>query len=189
MADTPENYAHHFEQTVLELHEHSQRMRRTAIWVGVAGVLIVGAAAYYGARSTSNGAALLTASNFNTGMLVYELVRIAAGAALLGAAAWGFLNLSRAALDQSTRYEKRLIAGHFLVYVVRKFETQIKAGDIELKDVMGVFTAWSDSVDSAFTNVKFGSKSNQGLALRIDKNGVSAATAGADLPVVENKGP
>lgn len=157
-------------------------MRRTAITVGLAGAVLVCVAATYGWISTRHGAELLVESNYNTQMLVFELARITAGAALLGAFAWGVLNLSRAALDQATRYEKRLIAGHFLVYVLRKFEKQIKNGDIDLRDVMSVFKAWSDSVDSAFTHVKFGSKSNQALAATIGKDGVAFATGGADLP-------
>ncbi|ALX03359.1 hypothetical protein [Aeromicrobium erythreum] len=172
----------HFQDVVEELERRARRMQVTAVLVGTIGALLVVIAALYGWASTRQGASLLIESDYDARMLVFELVRIAAGAALLGAFAWGVLNLARAALDQSTRYEKRLIAGHFLVYVLRKFETQVKAGDIDLQDVMNVFSAWSDSVDSAFTHVKFGSKTNQALILRMAKDGVEVASGGASAP-------
>jgi hypothetical protein len=131
-------------------------MKWTACVVGVVGVAGLAIAVGVGWQSTSSGLDNLKSSHYSNQVLVFELIRTAAGAALLGAFVWGTLNLARAALDQSTRYEKRFIAGHFLVYVLRKFEAEIKDGSIKLPDVMSVFKAWSDSVDSAFTHVKFG---------------------------------
>lgn len=171
-----------FELAIETLKKHSRTMHNTAMLVGLVGTVIVVVAAISGWYSTRHGAEVLQQSDYSNQMLVFELTRIAAGAALLGAFAWGTLNLARAALDQSTRYEKRLIAGHFLVFVLQKFEKQIRSGEIGLQDVMNVFTAWSNSVDSAFTQVKFGSKSNQGLAATVGKDGVSFATGGANLP-------
>ena len=169
--------------------EAARILKRQAAWlklislcIGVVGLGGVGAAAYFGFESTDTAVASLKESEYNNQLLVFELVRTAAGAALLGAFAWGTLNLARAALDQATRYEKRLVAGHFLVYVLTKFETRIKKSQIELGSVMGVFKAWSDSVDSAFTHVKYGSNKNRPIAVTATKDGVTIATDGAEPP-------
>jgi hypothetical protein len=99
------------------------------------------------------------------------------------------LNLARAALDQSTRYEKRFVAGHFLVYVLDMFEREIKEERIQVTEMMSVFKAWNDSVDSAYTNVKFGSKSNQDFALSGSSNGFTLSTGDTKIPAAPDRAP
>lgn len=170
----------HFTQATVALAHNSTSMRRVAALIAAVGVVGLAVAAVTGWLATAEGLREIAGAEKNvTQILIFELVRTTAGAALLGAFAWGTLNLSRAALDQGTRYDKRFIAGHFLVYVVRKFESEIKSGKIGLADVMSVFKAWSDSVDSAFTSVKFGSKNNQSLSISAGKDGWSISSGGS----------
>jgi hypothetical protein len=173
----------HFEEVVRLLSRDSRLHRQRAWVIGAIGLVGLVIAAVLGWIATGNGLdTLKNASGYRREVLLFELVRTAAAAALLGAFVWGTLNLARAALDQSTRYEKRLVPGHFLAYVLRKFEAEIKAGTILLPDVMAVFKAWSDSVDSAFTHVKYGSRKNQDVAISATKNGIGVATGDATVP-------
>ena len=164
------------------LEDRAQAHRRAAYVIGLIGLVVLTVAVYAGWKATGTGARVVKESGYSVVALVYELVRSAATAALLGAAVWGVLNLARASLDQATRYEKRQIAGQFLSYVLDKFEAQIKDQEIPLPDVMAVFKEWSDSVDTAFTHVRFGSKKNQALLLDIALNRLALSTGGAGKP-------
>lgn len=140
---------------------------------GVIGVIF---AAYIGKDATEKGAAFVRDSGFDWVAAVYELVRTAAVAALIGAAIWGLLNMSRAAIDQATRYRKRLTAGSFLVFMLSNYNKEIRSGALKVESVMAVFTTWSNSVESAYTNVRFGSKNNQRLALEMGSRGASVVS-------------
>ena len=158
-----------------ELTRAIKRNRLVALVVAVIGTVGIAAGIYLGGKATAVGADKIEASHYSVVMLAFELVRTAAAAALIGAFVWGMLNLARAALDQATRFEKRYVAGHFLVYVLHMFEHEIKNGDIKIADTMSVFKAWNDSVDSAYTHVKFGAKNNQGVAFSGSDKGLSFA--------------
>lgn len=184
--DTPDQAKKHFELATEHLTASIKRNRRVALAAGIVGVVAVVAASIAGYKATTAGAEALKDSNYDVSMLAFELVRTAGAAALLAAFVWGLLNLARAALDQSTRYEKRFVAGHFLVYVLDMFETEIKHGNIEVTDMMLVFKSWNDSVDSAYTNVKFGSKHTQGFSISTTKDG-STVSAGGPAPQPPSK--
>jgi hypothetical protein len=168
-----------FEKAADLLERGVARNRRVALVVGMLGVAGLSAGVYFGARATASGADQVADSRYNVNMLVFELVRTAGAAALIAAFAWGMLNLARAALDQATRFEKRFVAGHFLVYVLDKFEQEIKDNTIQVADTMSVFKAWNYSVDSAYTNVKFGSKRSQDFSIAVGPKGASVATGKA----------
>lgn len=84
----------------------------------------------------------------------------------------------------SDAFQKRYVAGHFLLCVLSEYEDEIKRGDIKIEEPMAVFKAWNDSVDSAYTNVRFGSHRSQDFALAVSKEGFALATGEASLPTV-----
>ena len=133
-------------------------------------------AAMIGKWATEDGGEFVAKSNFNWVAAMYELVRTAAVAALVAAAIWGLLNMSRAAIDQATRYRKRLTAGSFLVYMLSNYNTELRTGALKIENVMAVFNTWSSSVESAYTSVRFGSKNNQRLALEVGQQGASVVS-------------
>lgn len=174
--------ADEFTELAAKLEAEARKLKFVALLIGLVGCAVLGFAAWFGVWSTSKGLAALDASDYHPTVLIFELVRTTAAAALLGAFLWGLLNLGRAALDQATRYEKRLVAGRFLVYVFHTFRDQMENESLSLKDVMEVFKAWSDNVESAFTHVKFGSRNNQGVSV-LAKNGFfSMGLGGAVAP-------
>lgn len=107
---------------------------------------------------TSSAADRIAASDYSTTMMVFELLRGSAFAAAVTTILFGILALGRACLDQATRFQKRQVAAHFLNFVFRTYHDEIKTGLIKLDDVVGFLEAWSKTVDSAFTGVKFGSR-------------------------------
>jgi hypothetical protein len=124
------------------------------------------------------GCALLAASYLITGhfvqelndakdaelMLVLLLVRGTLFGALSVAFLYGLFTVATAHIDQSTRFRKRLYSAHMLNYVFREFGNEIKNGTVTLRDVVAVFSAWNENVDSAFSGLKFQKK---GKDLRI----------------------
>jgi len=178
--DVEERSRSDFDELTTLLAQRADHHRKSAYTIGLLGVAGLAVAAFLGWKATQSGAAYLKESDYSTVALTFELVRSAAAAALLAAGVWGVLNLARASLDQATRYEKRLIAGKFLNYVLDRFETEVKNdGKIPLPQVMNVFKEWSDTVDTAFTNVKFGSKKNQSISMSAGSKGIAAGTGGA----------
>ncbi len=148
----------------------STALSASTMILGVVGVIF---AAFIGKDATEKGAVFVHDSGYNWVAAVYELVRTAAVAALIAAAIWGLLNMSRAAIDQATRYRKRLTAGSFLVFMLSNYNDELRSGTLKLESVMAVFTTWSSSVESAYTTVKFGSKNNQRLALEMGRDSAS----------------
>jgi hypothetical protein len=67
--------------------------------------------------------------------------------------------------------EKRFIAAHFLRYVVESFDPEIRNNNIRSSDVTGFAAAWSRNVESAYTDVKFGSNRDQHLKMNVSKDG------------------
>jgi hypothetical protein len=65
------------------------------------------------------------------------------------------------------------MAANFMHYVIVNFEQEIRDGTIELKEIVDVIDVWSHNVESAFTNVKFGSSKVQDLKISIDPRGAS----------------
>jgi hypothetical protein len=105
-------------------------------------------------------------------MLVLLLVR----GTLFGSLAVGFLfglfSVANAYIDQATRFRKRLYSAHMLNYAFRTFSEDIKRdGEVSLADLVNLFSAWNENVDSAFSRVKF-QKQTKDLHLG-GKNGAS----------------
>lgn len=88
-------------------------------------------------------------------MLVLLLVR----GTFFGALSVGFLfavfTIATAYIDQATRFRKRLYSAHMLNYVFATFTDQIKDSTVKMDQVVGVFSAWNENVDSAFSSVRF----------------------------------
>lgn len=105
-------------------------------------------------------------------MLVLLLVR----GTFFGALSVGFLfavfTIATAYIDQSTRFRKRLYSAHMLNYVFITFTNQIKDSTVKMKDVIGVFSAWNENVDSAFSSVRF---QREGKDLSFDGRGLRLA--------------
>ncbi|MFT4086444.1 MAG: hypothetical protein QM658_04710 [Gordonia sp. (in: high G+C Gram-positive bacteria)] len=107
-------------------------------------------------QMANEGVSKIVENPDNSMVAVFELVRGAAYAAVVVSLVFGILSLGRAALDQATRYQKRLMAARFMHYVLVEFQTEVRRGDIKLADIVRFIDAWSRNVESAFTNVKFG---------------------------------
>ena len=88
--------------------------------------------------------------------MLFELVRSAAFAATVPRCCGACFTLGRACLDQATRYQKRLVAAHFLNYVLLRYDDKIKDGSMQVMDAVTFMKMWSENVESAFTHVKFG---------------------------------
>jgi len=88
-------------------------------------------------------------------MLVLLLVR----GTFFGALSVGFLfavfTIATAYIDQATRFRKRLYSAHMLNYVFSTFSDQIKDSTVQMDQVVGMFSAWNENVDSAFSSVRF----------------------------------
>lgn len=156
-----------------ELDSSIARLRRLSrqIFALAAGALL--AAILMTTTLSWHAVDLIKENSDNWTLFAFELVRTTAVATVLATAVWGTLNLGRAALDQAARHEKRLIAAHFLHFVMVEYESLIKAGDLPLPDVMAFMKSWNENVESAFTSVKYGKTRNDGTYINVGKDGVS----------------
>ncbi|MFI5428548.1 hypothetical protein [Aeromicrobium sp. UC242_57] len=116
-------------------------------------------------------------------VFLFELLRTTAFAGVVTAGVWGLFNLGRAQLDQATRYEKRLIAAHFLNYTLATYGQEIRDEKMQLSDVMSFLKSWSENVESAFTNLKFGSRKTQDFSISVGPGGTSVTTGAAKAHV------
>ena len=130
---------------------------------------------------TANGATAIKDNPQIYTLAIYELIRVAGYAAFATAAVWGLFNLGRAALDQATRYEKRLVAAHFLHYTLETYSNEIRSGKIKITEVMTFLKSWSENVESAYTHVKFGAKGSEDFAIAATKDGVYVAKGSNEL--------
>ena len=92
-------------------------------------------------------------------VLILLLVRSTFFGALSLAFLYGLLTVATAYIDQSTRFRKRLYSAHMVNYAFETFGQEIKEKTITLKQIVAVFTAWNENVDSAFSNLRFQKKS------------------------------
>jgi len=100
---------------------------------------------------------------------VYEIVRTTGYAALLGGLVYGMFNMARAALDQATRFDKRLVAARFLDYAIHTDN----ASKEQMEHALKVLEAWGANVESAYTHVKVRGKTTEPMSFSIGKDGVS----------------
>lgn len=140
----------------------------TAIAAGVSLSLLPGLTAAASRRIAESGD--------STSLMVFELLRGTAFAAAITAILFGLFSMGRACLDQATRFQKRLVAAHFLNYVLHTYKQQIAEGTIQIEEVVSFLDAWSQTVESAFSNVKFGSKNNQAIRAAVTKDGAQMET-------------
>ncbi|MCJ1708549.1 hypothetical protein [Microbacterium sp. VKM Ac-2923] len=105
---------------------------------------------------TDHSVAELKENEGNIVLGVFVILRATAFAGALVALFWGMLNLARAALDQATRYQKRLMAAHFMHYVFDEYSERIGQDGFTLQEVINAIDAWSSNVESAYTKVRFG---------------------------------
>jgi len=125
---------------------------------------------------TKSAAATIAKSGNSINMTVFELLRGAAFAAAVTSVLFGIFTLGRACLDQATRFQKRLIAAHFLNFVLHSNRELIERGDMKISEVVKFLKAWSANVESAFTHVKFGSAKSQATELSVGPSGLNAKT-------------
>lgn len=104
-------------------------------------------------------------------ILVLLLVRSTFFGALSLAFLYGLLTVATAYIDQSTRFRKRLYSAHMVNYAFETFGQEIKEKTITMKQIVAVFSAWNENVDSAFSNLRFQKKSKDlmvgGRGLRV----------------------
>jgi hypothetical protein len=100
---------------------------------------------------------------------VYEIIRTTGYAALLGGLVYGMFNMARAALDQATRFDKRLVAARFLDYAIHTDN----ASKEQMEHALKVLEAWGANVESAYTHVKVRGKTTEPMSFSIGKDGVS----------------
>lgn len=105
---------------------------------------------------TDHSVAELRENDENLVLGVFVILRATAFAGAVVALFWGMLNLARAALDQATRYQKRLMAAHFMHYVFDEYSDRIGQDGFTLKEIITAIDAWSSNVESAYTKVRFG---------------------------------
>jgi hypothetical protein len=92
-------------------------------------------------------------------VLILLLVRSTFFGALSLAFLYGLLTVATAYIDQATRFRKRLYSAHMVNYAFETFGQEIKEKKITLEQIVAVFSAWNENVDSAFSNLRFQKKS------------------------------
>jgi hypothetical protein len=99
---------------------------------------------------SDGGLKVITDSSTNESrytVTAYLLIKGVTYSGLIGGLLFGVFRLARAAMDQATRFDKRLIALHFI-----RFATGADRIDGKMLPlVVQVLTAWSATVDSAYT--------------------------------------
>jgi hypothetical protein len=92
-------------------------------------------------------------------MLILLLVRGTVFGSLSVGFLFGLFSVANAYIDQATRFRKRLYSAHMLNYAFGAFSDEIKKdGKVSLADLVNLFSAWNENVDSAFSRVKFQKK-------------------------------
>jgi hypothetical protein len=93
-------------------------------------------------------------------MLVLLVVRGVFFGGLSVGLLYGLLTVATAFIDQAARFRKRLYSAHMINYALREFHHEIKAGTVELKQVVSIFEAWNHSIESAFSDLRFQKKTH-----------------------------
>lgn len=167
-----------YEKVLTTLDSAIRWLRYAAVAIFAIGGVFIGWALWILPGLTDTGVQKIIENPDNPLVAVFELFRGTAFAVVVASLIFGVLSLGRAALDQATRYQKRLMAANFMHYVLVRYEDQLKNGSIKLEDVVKFMEAWSKNVESAFTNVKFGNAKSQNLRIAIDPKGALSAEQG-----------
>lgn len=96
-------------------------------------------------------------------VMIFITLKSAAIAGLITAVVYGTLALARAALDQVTRFQKRLSSARFLHYVMDANDEQLRRSKVDLDTVMKFMESWTANVESAYTHVRIGPGRQQNI--------------------------
>ena len=168
--------ARDFKQVIDSLERSIKPLRWMAMAAFGAAALILVFAFWKLPLLTKEGVDQIAAYPSVPAVAVYELFRSTGFAAVVTTVLWGLLTLGRACLDQATRFQKRLIAAHFLNYSLHAYAAQIGDGRMKLDEVMTFLKSWSENVESAFTNVKFGSRKQQDMVIAVTRDGATVSS-------------
>jgi hypothetical protein len=155
-------------------------LRVAAVVVFAFGVAITAVVVWLLPSLTQNASERIAESGNSATVMIFELLRGAAFAAAVTSILFGVLTLGRACLDQATRFQKRLIAAHFLNYVLHIYGDEVRSGDMKLTEIVNFLKSWSENVESAFSGVKFGSR-HQRTELRAGDVAASTESGNANL--------
>ena len=132
--------------------------------IGALGILYIqgaqGLTKIHQTAGTPNNAELIATT-------VYLLIKGTAFAAIMSGIVFAVISLARSALDQATRFEKRLIAARFIDYAVNAEHVDSD----KMKVALGVLSAWGASVESAYTPTRVAARRPESLEMSIGKDG------------------
>lgn len=174
--NTQESAVESFNTITEELGKAQRRMVIMA-WVllvlAIAGSVV---AVWLVTWNTSNALDAILRNPDSWTVFFFELLRSGSFAALAAGFVWVLFSLGRQALDQSVRYEKRLMAAHFMNFVVARYDEQVRKSKITIADVSSFLNAWSATVESAFTKGRIPPKqTGEQLQFSVGAEGVSFA--------------
>ena len=98
----------------------------------------------------------------------FLIIRGTGLAAIVGGVIYFLLNLARSAIDQATRYDKRLIASHLIDYALHEPEVS----GPKLEAAHKIVDVWGSTVESAYTPPRV-AKRVGGMNVSVSKDGVS----------------
>lgn len=163
-----------FKLIIDQLGRSIRRERTTAALIGAVGVVLFAGVFVALRGSTADGVGTIHAAALSqngsevVATTIFVLVRGAAFAALLATAVYWVFGLARSALDQATRFDKRLIAAHFIDYSVHAEQIDAEKMEVALR----VLYAWGASVESAYTPSKIAVQRSERLNLSAGRNGI-----------------
>lgn len=168
-------------KAVIEALEHAiKRNWRVAIAVFIAAILMAIATFIFLPHLTNDSARTIEENKDNIPLAIFILLRATAFAGVLVAMLYGLLNLARAALDQATRYQKRLMAAHFMHYVFDGYPARIGQPGFTIREVVEAIDAWSRNVESAYTKVRFGKPSPENWSFTLPDGTRIVSGSGTD---------
>lgn len=145
--------------TLEELQRDAQmyNKRGMRLFVGALaiGCLLLGASFYITVLDIED----LKSATDKTPMLILLLVRGTLFGGLSVALLYGAMTVATAFVDQAARFRKRFYSAHMINYALRSFHTEIQDGEVQLGEVVALFNAWNESVESAFSSIRFQKKS------------------------------
>lgn len=162
-------------KVISELTNARDSQRVLAVGFGVVAVAAAIAGIWFLARQASSALGQIqmaaqagvsdTAIAAETAFLV---VRGTGLAAIVGGVIYFLLNLARSAIDQATRYDKRLIASHLIDYALH--EPEVNASKLEAAHK--IIEVWGSTVESAYTPPRV-AKRMGAMNVSVSKDGVS----------------
>jgi len=166
-----------FSRITDQLDQSIKRERRVAALFGL--VALVGSAvglwvlyhsALSGVKTIRSVGATDDESDALIAVTIYLVVRGTAFAGVVAGLLYAAVSLARSALDQATRFDKRLVAARFIDYAVHAETVDVAKMNL----AMSVLEAWSKSVDSAYT-LRGSTKRSDEFSASAGKDGVSLA--------------